>query len=125
MAFSDPYIDTLSMLNKIGPTLKCELAGLIEGCNLPLLLQLESHHHIERHDGDPDVVAITRTGLHLLGLKPVKVKARTISWSANDDGYNGAELKPFTGRPGCNAALALPSRQFNNLHYRDGRVVAL
>lgn len=122
---NDPYIDTLSMLNKIGPTLRLEISGLVAGCNLPLLMQLESDGRITRHDGDPDVVAITRTGLHLLGIKPVKVKARTISWKADDDHYNGAELKPFTGRSGCNAAMDLPSRHFNELHYRDGRVVKL
>lgn len=36
--------------------------------------------------------------------------------------YNGAELRPFEGRPGANQALALPSRFGRQLHYRDGRV---
>lgn len=36
--------------------------------------------------------------------------------------YEGAELAPYTGRPGAMAAHALPSRMGDRLHYRDGRV---
>lgn len=36
--------------------------------------------------------------------------------------YDGAELRPYQGRPGANDALALPSRIANRLHYRDGKV---
>ena len=38
------------------------------------------------------------------------------------DTYDGAELRPFAGRPAAMDAFALPSRMFNRLHYRDGRV---
>ena len=37
--------------------------------------------------------------------------------------YVGSELLPYTGRPGANQALALPSRMGSRLHYRDGTVV--
>lgn len=40
--------------------------------------------------------------------------------SGND--YQGAELRPFDGRPGANDALACPSRVGQRLFYRDGRV---
>ena len=125
MAATDPYLDTLSLLNKIGPTLRHELIGLVPGCNLPLLLQLESDGRIARHNGDPDVVSITKSGQRQIGATGVKAKARKETWTPSDDSYNGADLKPFTGRPGCNAALELPSRHFNELHYRDGKVVNL
>lgn len=36
--------------------------------------------------------------------------------------YDGAELRPYQGRPRANDALALPSRMGSRLHYRDGRV---
>lgn len=36
--------------------------------------------------------------------------------------YTGAELKPYTGRPGSEDALALPSRVGPRLCHRDGRV---
>lgn len=39
------------------------------------------------------------------------------------DQYQGIELQPYDGRPGCNAALDCPSRIGNYLYHRDGRVV--
>lgn len=36
--------------------------------------------------------------------------------------YDGAELRPFDGRPGAMAAYSLPSRVGSQLVYRDGRV---
>lgn len=36
--------------------------------------------------------------------------------------YKGLELAPYEGRPGCNQALALPSRMGNELRYRDGTI---
>ena len=35
--------------------------------------------------------------------------------------YDGAELRPFEGRPGALDAFAWPSRYGNRLVYRDGR----
>lgn len=40
-------------------------------------------------------------------------------------GYDGAELRPYIGRPDAMHAQALPSRFNNRLHYRDGRVTDL
>ena len=34
--------------------------------------------------------------------------------------YTGAELAPYSGRPGAMDAFALPSRMFDTLRYRDG-----
>ena len=36
--------------------------------------------------------------------------------------YDGAEQRPFLGRPGANDALTYPSRVGDTLRYRDGRV---
>lgn len=41
------------------------------------------------------------------------------------DGYSGAELKPYAGRPDTSQALALPSRSGNHLRYPDGRITDL
>lgn len=35
--------------------------------------------------------------------------------------YDGAELRPFTGRPGAMDAFALPSRAMGRRKWRDGR----
>ena len=37
--------------------------------------------------------------------------------------YTGAELRPYTGRPGAMDAFGKPSRVGHRLHYRDGTVV--
>jgi hypothetical protein len=42
-----------------------------------------------------------------------------------DSFYQGLELAPYDGRPGCNQALALPSRMGDELRYRDGTVKEL
>lgn len=39
------------------------------------------------------------------------------------DQYQGLELKPYDGRPGCNASLDCPSRIGNYYYYRDGSLV--
>lgn len=48
--------------------------------------------------------------------------AKPINTPMQTKNYDGAELKPYQGRPGANDALALPSRIANRLHYRDGKV---
>jgi hypothetical protein len=50
--------------------------------------------------------------------------ARTMRLSY-DSFYQGLELSPYDGRPGCNQALALPSRMGDELRYRDGTVKEL
>jgi hypothetical protein len=39
------------------------------------------------------------------------------------DQYQGLELKPYDGRPGCNAILSFPSRIGPYRHYPDGTKV--
>ena len=38
--------------------------------------------------------------------------------------YDGAELRPYEGRPGAMDAFALPSRMGSRLHYRSGAVAS-
>lgn len=56
--------------------------------------------------------------------KNTVVPARTFVNAGSRGTYNGAELRPYQGRPNANDALALPSRIANRLFYRDGRVEA-
>lgn len=50
-----------------------------------------------------------------------KVPARTLTNAGSRQVYDGAELRPYQGRPGANDALAMPSRIADRLFYRDGR----
>lgn len=44
---------------------------------------------------------------------------------AKEGHYQGAELRPFVGRPGAMQAFALPSRVNHRLYHPDGRVTGL
>ena len=57
--------------------------------------------------------------------QPMTAGLRCTTNSASRGDYDGAELRPYQGRPGANDALAIPSRFGDELHYRDGRVERL
>lgn len=74
-----------------------------------------------RHEGQnftigaPHVVAHKRHAPLVVREEPVR--------NSNAKGtYSGAELQPFSGRPGAMDAYALPSRTSDRRIYRDGRV---
>lgn len=50
---------------------------------------------------------------------PLVASARTAHLTTTG-GYDGAELRPYQGRPGANQALSLPSRFGRHLRFRDG-----
>ena len=58
------------------------------------------------------------------GTAPTRAKApkdTPVTNSGQREHYTGAELAPYSGRPGAMDAFALPSRMGNSLHWRDGR----
>ena len=60
--------------------------------------------------------------------KPAKAKVaapRTIVNSMVRKSYQGAELQPFTGRPGAMDAFSLPSVVMDRRTWRDGRIEVL
>ena len=56
---------------------------------------------------------------------PTVVREEPVRNSNAKGTYSGAELQPFSGRPGAMDAYALPSRTSNKRIYRDGRVEAV
>lgn len=110
----DPSLSALNMLHKIGPTSRVELIPLIKDLTLTLINKLESAGHIKRHQGDTDVVSITTAGRKRAGIVDSRIAParKVIAANADDKYYNGIELRPFTGRKGCNDAFALPSRGY-------------
>jgi len=55
---------------------------------------------------------------HRAAAKP---RARPINNMTTGGVYDGADLRPFDGRPGALDALEMPSRMGKRLIYRDGR----
>ena len=88
--------------------------------NLGLVREVE----VVRHDGQnftigkPHVVAHKRHA-------PLVVREAPVRNSNAKGTYAGAELQPFSGRPGPIDAYALPSRTSHKREYRDGRVEAV
>jgi hypothetical protein len=54
----------------------------------------------------------------------IKAASRTLVNAGSRVAYNGAELRPYNGRPGAMDAYSLPSLQADRrVHYRTGEVV--
>lgn len=123
----EPDIAALSMLHKIGPTNRSELVGLINELNLTMINKMERTGYVKRHFGDADMISVTNAGLKKVGIVDKRITPSRKIDVVNDEDkfYKGLELRPYTGRPNCNDAMALPSRHFNDLHYRDGRKATL
>lgn len=57
--------------------------------------------------------------------KTTKAASRTMVNAGSQQAYDGAELRPYAGRPGAMDAYSLPSRQGDRrVHYRTGEVMA-
>ncbi len=114
---------TLSLLNKLGATDRAELVEIVTGLSISQLDDMEVMGLVKRAALD-SMVIITTAGKKSIGMaNKVKSAVRAIAFIPT--GYSGIELRPFTGRPGCNMAMGLPSRIMDTLHYRDGRTVAV
>lgn len=88
--------------------------------NLGLVREVEAVRHEGQNFtiGKPHVVAHKRQA-------PLVVREAPVRNSNAKGTYAGAELQPFSGRPGAMDAYALPSRTFDKREYRDGRVEAV
>lgn len=110
----------LQMLNKIGPTLKSELVNLVPQLNSKDITTLLNIGFVKPHLGDKDIIEITKAGERKIGIfEKSYSKPRQV---VTTDEYNGADLRPFDARPGCNQSLSLPSRHCDELRFRDGRM---
>lgn len=108
----DPSLSALNMLHKIGPTSRVELVSLIKELSLTLINKLESAGHVKRHFGDADMVSITTAGRKRAGIVDARIAPARKAIDVEEDRYDGLELRPFTGRKGCNDAFALPSKGY-------------
>jgi len=98
------------------------LMACIPGATIVSLSQMVRNMYIRRSDLDDGAVAyeVDRAGLRMAGLV-VDPPARQMSERyVPTERYTGAELQPYTGRPGANDAFTLPSRSFGRVHDRHG-----
>lgn len=77
-----------------------------------------------RHEGQNFTIGQPRVVV-LKHAAPTVVREAPVRNSNAKGTYAGAELQPFSGRPGAMDAYALPSRTFDKREYRDGRVEAV
>ena len=74
-----------------------------------------------RHEGQNFTIGAPHVVAHKRHA-PLVVREAPVRNSNAKGTYAGAELQPFSGRPGAMDAYALPSRTFDKREYRDGRV---
>ena len=77
-----------------------------------------------RHEGQNFTIGQPRVVVQKRHV-PMVVREAPVRNSNAKGTYAGAELQPFSGRPGAMDAYALPSRTSNKRIYRDGRVEAV
>lgn len=77
-----------------------------------------------RHEGQNFTIGKPHVVAHKRQVPPIVREAPVRNSNAKGT-YAGAELQPFSGRPGAMYAYALPSRTFDKREYRDGRVEAV
>jgi hypothetical protein len=125
MTLDDKIIDdAIAILNRIGSMDKADLFNTVPGLTAAIYKKAVSAGYIKADKDVTDLVGATWQGRKRIGLESSRIKAtaRTIV-GGSDDLYDGAELMPYAGRPGSEAALLLPSRCADGLHYPDGRFV--
>jgi len=115
----------ISALHKIGPMLKQELISITKAEQSDITKALNSGliEHAEEY-GDV-TYKVSRKGCLKYGLQIRNLPIAKAKNNVPAELYDGADLKLFDGRPGCNDALELPSRQFNTLFYRNGETETL
>lgn len=89
------------------------------------------HMVLKNHDGLFEIQPKGRNALASANKqrwkehKATKAASRTLVDAGSRQPYDGAELRPYTGRPGAMDAYALPSRMGDKrVHYRTGELMA-
>ena len=115
-----PWPELVTLIGKSKSAIyeKAHRLGLVRMAGLVRTAGFVRHEGQNFTIGKPHVVAHKRHAPPVVREAPVR--------NSNAKGtYAGAELQPFSGRPGAMDAYALPSRTFDKRIYRDGRVEAV
>lgn len=116
--------DAIAILNRIGSMDKADLFNTVTGLTPAIYKKAVSSGYIKPDKDVTDLVGVTWQGRKRIGLESSRIKATPREKTGDsDDLYDGAELMPYAGRPGSEAALLLPSRRADGLHYPGGRFV--
>lgn len=117
-------IDALLILQRIGQQSRQELYATVPGLNHNHISRMENYGYIKQDRDIKDIFQITNSGKRKIGVDTSKTVSTSRQVLTDEDAnYDGAELRPYAGRPGCEAALSLPSRLPDGLHYPDGRFI--
>lgn len=114
----------LKLIHRIGAVHPTDILKDVKGLTAEDVQYLSRGGLIKASKAIPGLIEISTPGMRKIGINATKLTPPKTS-KISDDHYDGAELRPYTGRPGCNDSLALPSRYMNQLHYRDGRSATL
>jgi len=115
----------VSALYKIGPMLKQELIGMTKAKQSDVNAALRNGFIVHAEEYGEVTYAVSKKGCRTYGFSLSKSRIATARSYTTSEPYDGSDLKQFNGRPGCNDAMALPSRQLDKLFYRNGRVEKL
>lgn len=122
----------LQALRDFGPMTERELVALGTHETADALQAARNLHMVAKnHDSLFEIQPKGRNALIAANRKRSKdtktttADSRTLVNAASRRPYDGAELKPYNGRPGAMDAYSLPSRQGERrVHYRTGEALA-
>lgn len=115
-------LDALNLISRVGALSVPEMVSLVPGMSKQIAWRMSETKliaSVPRDDGTSGY-AISRHGRQLIGLERAPGRRTPGRLLVSGGHYTGAELKPFTGRPGANDHERHPSRMGDDLAYRGG-----
>jgi hypothetical protein len=105
-------LNVITALHRLGPMLQKDIQSMT-GIDSRYLSTMERSGFIKRSIEYGDTTwRVTNAGRQSCGIETERKGIVRGRLHVPEGSYMGEDLKPFTGRVGCNDAFALPSRGF-------------